>query len=129
MGVLPRSERSISQHVGLSSHHYQQLLLLYKIGSSIDRGQAKFAPVALGHARHGYIYTHAARAGLPAVALAWVAAGVAQACGVLRVALRCANVPRCVQLQRLASALSFGAGPVGIRRQLAGTVCLYLKAL
>ena len=56
MGVLPRSERSISQHVGLSSHHYQQLLLLYKIGSSIDRGQAKFAPVALGHARHGYIY-------------------------------------------------------------------------
>ena len=48
--------RSISQHVGLSSHHYQQLLLLYKIGSSIDRGQAKFAPVALGHARHGYIY-------------------------------------------------------------------------
>ena len=56
MGVLPRSERSISQHVGLSSHHYQQLLLLHKIGSSIDRGQAKFAPVALGHARHGYIY-------------------------------------------------------------------------
>ena len=72
MGVLPRSERSISQHVGLSSHHYQQLLLLYKIGSSIDRGQAKFAPVALGHARHGYIYIYAVRAGLPAAALACV---------------------------------------------------------
>ena len=51
------------------------------------------------------------------------AAGVAQACGMLRVAWRGANVPRCVQLQRLASALSFGAGPVGIRRQLAGAVC------
>ena len=57
------------------------------------------------------------------MALAWVAAGVAQACGVLRVALRCANVPRCVQLQRLASALSFGAGQVGIRRQPAVAVC------
>ena len=69
--------RSISQHVGLSSHHYQQLLLLYEIGSSIDRGQAKFALVALGHARHGYIYIYAVRAGLPAAALACVVAGVA----------------------------------------------------
>ena len=64
--------RSISQHVGLSSHHYQQLLLLYEIGSSIDRGQAKFALVALGHARHGYIYIYAVRAGLPAAAFACV---------------------------------------------------------
>ena len=51
------------------------------------------------------------------------AAGVAQACGMLCVAWHGANVPRCMQLQRLASALSFGAGPVGIRRQLAGAVC------
>ena len=51
------------------------------------------------------------------------AAGVAQACGMLCVAWHGANVPRCVQLQRLASALSFGTGPVGIRRQLAGAVC------
>ena len=51
------------------------------------------------------------------------AAGVAQACGMLRVAWHGANVPRCVQLQRLASALSIGAGPVGIRQQLAGAVC------
>ena len=69
------------------------------------------------------MYIYAVRAGLPAAALACVAAGVAQACGVLRVAWRCADVPRCVQLQRLASALSFGAGLVGIRRQPAVAVC------
>ena len=68
-------------------------------------------------ATHGMdIYIYAVRVGLPAAALACVAAGLAQACGVLRVAWRCADVPRCVQLQRLASALSFGAGQVGIRR-------------
>ena len=51
------------------------------------------------------------------------AAGVAQACGMLRVAWRGANVSRCVQLQRLASALSFGAGLVGIRWQPAVAIC------
>ena len=74
--------RSISQHVGLSSHLYQQLLLLYKIGSSIDRGQAKFAPVALGHARHGYIYL-CRESWLAGGGARVRAAGVAHACGVL----------------------------------------------
>ena len=98
LGPLPLSDesnRSISTQACRP-----QLLLLYKYGSSIDRGQAKFAPVALGHARHGYIYIYAVRAGLPAAALACVRPawlmraacfawhGVAQMC---RVACSCSG--------------------------------------